>query len=55
MRVIDNGVGLPQDAQSSSGNGLRNLSARATNHAGTCNLIPIASGGTLVEWIAPVV
>jgi PAS domain S-box-containing protein len=55
MRVIDNGLGLPQDAQSSPGNGLRNLSARATTHGGTCNLIPIASGGTLVEWIAPVV
>jgi signal transduction histidine kinase len=55
MRVIDNGVGLPQDAQSSPGNGLRNLSARATTHGGTCNLIPVASGGTLVEWIVPVV
>ncbi len=55
MRVIDNGVGLPQDAQSSPGNGLRNLSTRATTHGGTCNLIPLESGGTLVEWIVPVV
>ena len=54
MRVIDNGVGLPQDAQSSPGNGLRNLSTRATTHGGTCNLIPLESGGTLVEWIVPV-
>jgi signal transduction histidine kinase len=55
MRVIDNGVGIPQEAQSSPGNGLRNLSTRATTHGGTCNLIPLESGGTLVEWIVPVV
>ena len=55
MRVIDNGVGLPKDAQSSPGNGLRNLSTRATTHGGTCNLIPLETGGTLVEWIVPVV
>lgn len=55
MRVIDNGVGIPQDAQSSPGNGLRNLSTRAEAHGGTCALIPIESGGTLVEWIVPVV
>jgi signal transduction histidine kinase len=55
MRVIDNGVGLPQDAQSSPGNGLRNLSTRATTHGGTCELIALDEGGTLVEWIVPVV
>jgi signal transduction histidine kinase len=55
MRVIDNGIGIPQDAQSSPGNGLRNLSTRAETHGGTCALIPIESGGTLVEWIVPVV
>jgi PAS domain S-box-containing protein len=55
MRVIDNGVGLPKDAQSSPGNGLRNLSARAKDHGGSCDLRPIKTGGTLVEWIVPVV
>jgi len=55
MRVIDNGVGIPQDAQSSPGNGLRNLSTRATTHGGTCELIALDEGGTLVEWIVPVV
>jgi PAS domain S-box-containing protein len=55
MRVIDNGVGIPQDAQSSPGNGLRNLSARAKDHGGSCDLRPIKTGGTLVEWIVPVV
>jgi PAS domain S-box-containing protein len=55
MRVIDNGIGLPQDAQSSPGNGLRNLSTRATTHGGTCELIPLDEGGTLVEWIVPIV
>jgi len=55
MRVIDNGVGIPQDAQSSPGNGLRNLSTRATTHGGTCELAPLDEGGTLVEWIVPIV
>jgi signal transduction histidine kinase len=55
MRVIDNGVGIAQDAQSSPGNGLRNLSARAKDHGGSCDLRPIKTGGTLVEWIVPVV
>jgi PAS domain S-box-containing protein len=55
MRVIDNGVGIPQDAQSSPGNGLRNLSTRATTHGGICELIALDEGGTLVEWIVPVV
>ena len=55
MRVIDNGIGIPQDAQSSPGNGLRNLSTRAETHGGSCTLVPLEAGGTLVEWIVPVV
>lgn len=50
MRVIDNGIGLPDDVMSSPGSGLRNLQARAQEHRGACTLNPGPDGGTILEW-----
>lgn len=50
LRVSDNGIGLPEHALSSAGNGLRNLRARAEAHGGTCDLRSTSEGGTLLEW-----
>lgn len=50
LRVVDNGVGLPPDLMSGSGNGLRNLRARAEAHGGSCAVRSSSGNGTTLEW-----
>lgn len=50
LRVVDNGIGLSEDATSSAGNGLRNLRARADAHGGTCEVRSLPEGGAVLEW-----
>jgi PAS domain S-box-containing protein len=52
VRVVDNGVGLP-DEPPRSGEGLRNLEARARRFGGTFRAERGAAGGTVVEWTVP--
>jgi two-component system, NarL family, sensor histidine kinase DevS len=52
MRVVDNGVGLPDD-MAKSGEGLRNLEARALSLGGTFRAERGAASGTVVEWTVP--
>jgi two-component system sensor histidine kinase DevS len=51
LRVLDNGRGLPTDA--SGGNGIRNVTERATRLGGTCRIAARPDGGTLLEWHVP--
>jgi len=51
LRVVDDGIGLGAD--SSGGNGLRNLSQRATKLGGRCVLHAVADCGTVLEWQVP--
>ncbi len=53
VRVLDNGHGLPADADSGAGNGLRNLRTRAESHGGTFLVDAPSEGGTLIEWTIP--
>lgn len=50
LRVVDNGIGLPDHASSNVGNGLRNLRARAEAHGGACAVTSSSEGGTVLEW-----
>ena len=51
LRVIDDGRGLPSEI--AEGNGLRNLSERATRLGGRCLVAPGTEGGTILEWRVP--
>ena len=51
LRVLDNGRGMP--VALSSGNGLRNLTERATKLGGTCRASSRPDGGTVLEWQVP--
>ncbi|MHA7664383.1 sensor histidine kinase [Mycolicibacterium sp. HS_4_1] len=51
VSVIDNGRGIPADNQRRSG--LENMSLRAQQLGGTCEIFTPASGGTHVRWTAP--
>jgi len=53
IRVVDNGQGLPVDADSGAGNGLRNLRTRAEAQGGTFRVDAPADGGTRIEWSIP--
>lgn len=52
LRVVDNGVGLPEDRHES---GLRNSRGRARDLGGTLDLSPGPDGGTMLTWIVPLV
>lgn len=51
LRVLDDGDGVPANAV--TGNGTRNLAARAAELGGHCRLTAGPEGGTLLEWIVP--
>ena len=51
LRVVDNGRGMP--ATLSGGNGIRNLTERATKLGGTCRASSQPDGGTVLEWRVP--
>jgi len=53
LRVVDNGRGMP--AALPSGNGIRNLTDRATKLGGTCRISSQPDGGTVLEWRVPAV
>jgi signal transduction histidine kinase len=52
LRVVDDGVGVGPEAPG-SGNGLRNLEARAARAGGSFALSHAPDGGTRAEWRAP--
>src|SRR5262245_11383090 len=52
MRVVDDGIGISDDA-SQSGNGIRNMAARAAQLGGHCDVRGRPGGGTIVEWSVP--
>ncbi len=51
LRVVDDGSGVPENAV--SGNGTRNLTARALLLGGRCRLAARPDGGTILEWLVP--
>jgi PAS domain S-box-containing protein len=51
LRVVDNGCGMPVTL--SRGNGIRNLTERATKLGGTCRVSSQPDGGTVFEWRVP--
>ncbi|HXA29449.1 MAG TPA: GAF domain-containing sensor histidine kinase [Candidatus Angelobacter sp.] len=51
LRVVDNGRGIGGDP--TSGNGLRNIAARASELGGSASVAPAEGGGTRVEWRVP--
>jgi signal transduction histidine kinase len=51
LRVLDDGRGFP--AMVEHGNGLRNLSERASRLGGRCLLTARPEGGTMLEWQVP--
>ena len=51
--VRDDGVGLPANASSSGGRGLRNMRARVAELGGTMQLAPTEPSGTELRWTAP--
>jgi PAS domain S-box-containing protein len=53
LRVADDGIGLP-DAAPGSGRGVRNMSERAAQLGGRCDVQSRPEGGTVVEWSVPV-
>jgi signal transduction histidine kinase len=52
LRVVDDGIGIPPDG-APSGNGMRNMTARATELGGSLLVAPRPGGGTLLEWRVP--
>jgi signal transduction histidine kinase len=52
MRVVDNGVGPPDDT-TPRGKGLANMAVRAQNLGGSLELRPGERSGTILEWRAP--
>ncbi|GAB47846.1 sensor histidine kinase [Mobilicoccus pelagius] len=50
VTVVDNGVGLRQDADRS---GLANLAGRAARHGGTFSAMSTQPSGTLLRWSVP--
>jgi PAS domain S-box-containing protein len=53
MRVLDNGCGVPDELDVSSGNGLRNMAERARLLGGGCSIAPRPNRGTELRWWVP--
>ena len=53
LRVLDNGRGVPSEFDTSSGNGLQNMSERAKLLGGGCELTPRPERGTELSWWVP--
>ncbi len=54
MRVLDNGRGVPEHFDTSSGNGLRNMAERARLLGGGCTVAARADRGTELRWWVPI-
>lgn len=52
LRVVDDGVGPPTE-DTTRGNGLRNMAARAEKLGGTLDLRAAEGGGTVLDWRVP--
>lgn len=53
LRVLDDGVGLPDGFQPGTGNGIPNLAARAQRLGGSCSVENRPSGGVELVWRVP--
>ena len=53
LRVLDNGKGVPESFDVTSGNGLRNMAERARLLGGGCTVSPRAEQGTELRWWVP--
>lgn len=51
LRVLDNGRGMP--VALAGGNGIRNVTERATKLGGRCRVSARPDGGTVLEWQVP--
>ena len=51
LRVVDDGVGLPDQIE--SGHGLRNMERRALELGGSASVRPGERVGTVVDWRVP--
>jgi PAS domain S-box-containing protein len=51
LTVVDDGIGIPADPE--PGQGIANMTRRAEDHGGTCNIVAGRDGGTCVEWRVP--
>lgn len=51
LQVIDNGAGMPESPQ--FGQGISNMTARASSLGGTMTLTDTSSGGTTLTWRVP--
>lgn len=51
LRVTDDGIGIPDAPE--TGNGLRNMAARAEQLGGTFRIAAGESGGSVLEWSVP--
>ena len=51
LRVEDNGIGIGPDP--TKGNGIDNVTTRATNLGGRCHIGNGTDGGTVLEWVVP--
>jgi signal transduction histidine kinase len=53
VRVVDDGVGPPQDGARAGGHGLANLTSRAHRLGGTFELVAGPTGGAVATWRVP--
>jgi PAS domain S-box-containing protein len=51
LRVIDNGIGMPETP--SAGNGLRNMKSRAQRLGGSLRCVAGTNNGIVLEWTVP--
>jgi len=51
LRVQDNGIGIGREP--TKGNGIGNVTTRATNLGGSCHIRNAPDGGTVLEWLVP--
>ncbi len=49
--LMDDGIGIFD--RHTAGNGIRNMTTRAENHAGTCTIAPRPTAGTILTWRVP--
>jgi signal transduction histidine kinase len=52
FHCVDNGIGIGNSP--TAGSGLANMSSRASNLGGTCELSHREPSGTILEWRVPI-
>jgi signal transduction histidine kinase len=53
LEVCDDGIGIPTDAATGTGCGLRCMRYRARAIGGDCHVIPVSTGGTMMTCVIP--